>query len=107
LQDLYVKHGYKQGSYEFCVKAGYGAIQAGYNRQGFSSWKGLLALNDGQYCVWAWPEKGLSMDKIAKIGNDNGLTRNRQGKNWITYHFSKDKTASLVSFGNDILKVIG
>ena len=106
LQGLYAKHGYMHGSYQFCVKAGYGAIQAGYNRQGVSSWKGLIALNDGQYCVWSWPEKGLTMNKIAKIGNDNELTRNHQGKNWITYHFSKNNTKNLVKFGNEILNVV-
>ena len=107
LQSLYTHYGFEcEGKYQFAVKAGYGAIQAGYNRAGHSSWKGLFALNDGQLCTWSWPERGLTFAKICKLGNDNGLNRNRQGKNWVTYHYSKDNADACLAYGKAIMNTI-
>jgi len=107
LQSLYTQYGIeKVGSYQFSVKAGYGNVQLGYNRAGHSSWKGLLALNDGQFCTWSWAEKGLTFEKICKLGNDAELTRHNQGKNWVTFHYGKDNTDNLIAYGQAVMAVI-
>jgi len=100
---LYGSFGYETSVIQFCVKAGYHKTQIGYNRKGFSSWKGLLGLTDGQFCVWEWSQKGLTFETICELGNTHGLTRNKQGKNWVTFHFGKGKEDALIAFSNAVI----
>jgi len=103
---IYKTFGYKTPSFEFCIKAGYGKVQLGYNRKDYASWKGLLAFNDGQFCTWTWPEKDLTFDTICQLGHKHELTRYRQGKNWITFHYSKAKIKALTAFSKDVLQLV-
>jgi len=87
------------------AKSGYGMPQMGFTRK-TDAWRGFVSFTDGQLCMHTFDAYGVTMPKLQDIRAKHGLSVYRQGKNWVTVSYPKDKVKNLTAFCNEILSLV-
>jgi len=102
--NVFAKH---QNHKNLCLsaKSGYGMPQMGFTRK-TDAWRGYVSFTDGQLCCHTFDAYGVSMPKLQDIRAKHGLSVYRQGKNWVTVSYPKDKVKKLTAFCNEILSLV-